>query len=170
MFKKAVQTFFTWYDKHQNLNTVITAVLFCTQLLHLFWLATHVLALRLFDESYFTPNEAVQNLIVIFDYFEIPALISATLLYGRRLHKQYTFKSLRNLLFVNVQYLHIFWITDEFAEAIFTGQTPHTILPAWLALVAIVIDYLELPVIYETLKDTASIIKNRKNHPQHTPK
>lgn len=128
----------------------------------MFWLATHVLAERFFGEPWFEPNDFWQTLIIVFDYFEIPALLSATLLYGRRWYKNRSDKTaLRNLIFVNLQYLHIFWITDEFAEAVLTGGPQATILPAWLAIVAILIDFLEIPVMYESFKEATKIIKKR---------
>lgn len=156
-----VHSFVQWYDKHERTATIITAILFSTQLLHLYWLATNVIAERLFGTVFFDPNEFWQNLIIIFDYFEIPALMSATILYGRRLHKKREWKSVRNLIFVNIQYLHIFWITDEFVESVVTNAPQATILPAWLAITAIIIDYLELPVIIETIRDTWKIVSKK---------
>ncbi len=43
----------------------------------------------------------------------------------------------------------MFWITDEFVVQQFTSPIG---LPVWTAWVAILIDYLELPVIFETLR------------------
>ncbi len=59
-------------------------------------------------------------------------------------------KPILYLVFLNSQWLHIFWITDEFV--IVAGDGESTSLPAWLASVALLIDYLELPVIYDTVK------------------
>ena len=62
-------------------------------------------------------------------------------------------KPILYLLFLNSQLLHIFWITDEFVVSSGAGETSS--LPVWLAYVAILIDYLELPVIYDTVKRLA---------------
>jgi len=159
--KYALKKFVAWYDRHQNITTVITAALFLTQILHLYWLGVHVLSERLFGVTFFDPSPFWQNLIIVFDYFEIPALVSATILYGRRYQKTGSLGALRNLIFINLQYLHIFWITDEFVEAVVRGGPRVTILPPWLALIAIVIDYLEVPVIIETLRDAVRIVRKR---------
>ena len=55
------------------------------------------------------------------------------------------------MILINSQWLHLFWITDEIIYAQFTGEAAFMI-PAWLAWIAISIDYLELPVIYDTIK------------------
>jgi hypothetical protein len=68
------------------------------------------------------------------------------------LRKGWNWKSFIFLLFLNSQWLHIFWITDEFVVNEFTGEEAISSLPVWLAWVAILIDYLELPVIYDTMK------------------
>lgn len=58
------------------------------------------------------------------------------------------------------QWIHLFWITDEFVVDSFTGNGTNTILPIWLAWAAIPIDYLELPVIYDTMKKFLLTLKN----------
>ncbi|MBI3255992.1 MAG: hypothetical protein HYZ63_03405, partial [Candidatus Andersenbacteria bacterium] len=64
------------------------------------------------------------------------------------------------LVFLNTQWLHLFWISDEFVIHTFLGE-PHggTILPTWLAWVAIMIDYLEVPVIIDTLRKVGRALK-----------
>ena len=44
----------------------------------------------------------------------------------------------------------------------FSGGTAATSLPVWAAWIAILIDYLELPVIYDTLKKLAVAIREQK--------
>lgn len=157
--------FFEWYEKYTEQNTLIAATLFITQILHLVWLSLFVIAGRLTGEPIWEPSGFSESLLILFDYFEIPAIIATSLLYINKLRKNEDFRrSLRNLIFVNSQWLHIFWITDEFIIDKFTGAAQYsTVLPIWLAWVAIMIDYLELPVIYDTVKESIKIIKKNPN-------
>ena len=144
------QRFWAWYERHYALNLTITTFLFALQLVHLYWLGTHVIALRLLGESFFTPTPFLQTIIILVDYTEIPALISTTFLYLYDLRKRFSWKAVFFLIFLNSQWLHLFWITDEFVVDQFSGRGPATVLPGWLAWVAILIDYLEVPVIVDT--------------------
>lgn len=144
------QRFWAWYERHYAVNLGIATFLFAIQVVHLFWLATHVIALRLLGESYFYTTPLIQNIIILIDYTEIPALISTTVLYLHDLRKQFSWKAIAFLVFLNSQWLHLFWITDEFVIDQFQGRTSETVLPMWLAWVAILIDYLEVPVIIDT--------------------
>lgn len=146
------EKFWKWYNKHLLLNTGIAAGLFILQLVHLYWLTTHVVFHRVFEVSLWNPSPFLEWLLIFIDYTEIPALITTSLVYINELRKKYNFKNILYLIFLNSQFLHIFWITDEFVEARLTGAPELTILPIWLAFIAIAIDYLELPVIFETLK------------------
>jgi hypothetical protein len=92
-----------------------------------------------------------QYIIILVDYTEIPAIVSVSLVYINDLRKGYNFKTLLYLIFLNIQWLHIFWITDEFVVSSFKNSGD-TYLPVWLVWVAIFIDYLEIPVIIETIK------------------
>jgi len=175
-----LKIFWSWYKKNLILNQTIVAVLFGWQLLHLYWLTTHVVAGRIWGEPLFDPGELYQFLLIIADYFEVPALISGTLLYFNFSGEKLSRKNIVFLLLINSQWLHLFWITDEFVLAHFRGE--HQYLPDWLAQyinfdlpfglklpdfravcqscitglawLAIFIDYLELPVIYDTIKNT----------------
>lgn len=129
----------------------MAAFLFIWQLIHLYWLTVHVVFLNLFNISLLHLEEIWEFLIVIVDYTEIPALISTSFVYIFGLTKKFSWKNILFLIFVNSQWLHLFWITDEFVIEQFTGSSTQ-ILPIWLAWLAIFIDYLELPVIYDTTK------------------
>jgi hypothetical protein len=165
--------FWKWYERHYTLNLAIAAGLFVLQLTHLFWLAADVIAPRLVNQSFFPVSQFWQNIIVLVDYTEIPALISTGLIYVNELRKGYNFKSALFIVLLLSQLLHMFWITDEFVVEQFTGAVSPVAIPAWLAWVAIMIDYLELPVIYDTvrrlfislgkgnLKEAAEAVKNR---------
>lgn len=151
VFKEIMQNFWRWYERHHALNIAIAAVLFTLQLVHLSWLTGEPLADRVFGDSLFHAGGPLRWLIILVDYTEIPALISVSLVYINDLRKQGpSLKPILYLVFLNSQFLHIFWITDEFVVSAGNGET--STLPAWLAYVAILIDYLELPVIYDTVK------------------
>lgn len=155
-----IQKFWKWYESHLTENTVIAAGLFVLQLVHLYWLTTHVVIHKAFGFSLFDPSPLLQWLIIVVDYTEIPALIATSIIYINEMRKKdgSHFKQWLYLFFLNIQFVHIFWITDEFVVESFTGNAG-TILPAWLAWVAIMIDYLELPVIFETLKKAFDMLK-----------
>ena len=138
-----------WYKRHYTLNVGISSALFLWQLIHLYWLTTHVVFLRLFGVSLFTPETVGQTLIVIADYAEIPAIILTSFVYIFGLTSKFSWKNILFLILINSQWIHLFWITDEFVIQEFAHKI---LLTVWLAWLAIGIDYLELPVIYDTLK------------------
>lgn len=142
--------FWAWYERHYAANLAISTALFALQLVHLYWLATHVIALRLIGENFFMVTPFMQTVIVLVDYTEIPALVSTTLLYAYHLRRRFSWKPIFFLVFLNSQWLHLFWITDEFVLDQFQGRPTETVLPLWLAWVAILIDYLEVPIIIDT--------------------
>lgn len=156
------QRFFDWYERNYTINVAVAAGLFVLQLVHLYWLTADVVAMRLFDQSYFDPDGIVYAFILVVDYTEIPALLGVSLIYINELRKGFSWKPLLFLLFLNSQWLHIFWITDEFVVDEFTGAAAGSSLPVWLAWVAILIDYLELPVIYDTMKRLAVAVRERR--------
>ena len=158
------QGFFDWYERNYTLNVGIAAILFLLQLVHLYWLSAHVVALRLGGESYFNPGGVVEYAILIIDYTEIPALLSVSLVYINEMRRAggWRWKPLLFLLFLNSQWLHILWITDEFVVNELQGQAAMSSLPVWLAWVAITIDYLELPVIVDTLRKFTISIRERR--------
>lgn len=165
--------FWAWYERHYALTLTLTTLLFALQVIHLWWLATHVIALRLVGQSFFYTTPLIQTVIILVDYTEIPALVSTTFLYFYELRKGFSWKAVAFIMFLNSQWLHLFWITDEFIVDQFQGRPGDTVLPAWLAWVAILIDYLELPVIIDTfvklgktlrkggVKEALEVIKDR---------
>ncbi len=158
--KTQIKSFFDWYERHYLLNISIAGGLFLLQLVHLYWLATDVIAFKLFEKSFFHLTGFWYYLILIVDYTEIPALISAGLIYVNELRKGYSLKSLLFIILLASQLLHIFWITDEFVVESFTSNsTPIIGLSGWLAWIAILIDYGEVPVIYDTLKRVWDAVK-----------
>lgn len=152
--------FWNWYERHYTINITVAAILFTLQIFHLYWLTTHVVIHKLIGISLWDPTNLLQNILILVDYTEIPAIITTSLVYINDLRKGFKLKSLLYLLFLDIQLLHIFWITDEFVVEQFMGNAA-VILPLWLAWVAILIDYLELPVIFETLGKAFATLKKK---------
>jgi hypothetical protein len=158
---RLLRDFWAWYERNYALNVGITAALFALQLVHLSWLSLDVVAERITREGYFPLTGLARYLILIVDYTEIPALISTSVLYIYDLRKGRVARSLLFLLLLNSQWLHLFWITDEFVVGEFQdGSNTGSSLPAWLAWVAIGIDYLEIPVIVDTLRRFAGTLRS----------
>ena len=149
MFK----TFWIWYEKNYRVIVPITAFLFLLQLVHLYWMTTNIVFLRLFGHSFWDPGHLWNTIIALVDYTEIPAIISSSIFYVHQYQKDVTMKwrSIFFIFLINSQWVHLFWITDEVIYAQFTG-TAAIVIPVWLSWAAIMIDYLELPVMYDTVK------------------
>ena len=151
--KNLFEKFFTWYENNFKANLYIATFLFLLQLFHLYWLFSDVILTRLTGRSYFLLEPVWGRISIFFDYTEIPAIIATSLVYVHLLHKQYTFKNLLLLILINSQWLHLLWLTDEFVVEQFSSHE-FIAFPFLLSWIAILIDYLELPVIYDTLKQT----------------
>ena len=145
------QRFWEWYERNYRLNVAFASILFLLQLNHLLWMAADPAASRIGGHALIHLHGPLQWLIVAVDYTEIPALIAVSLVYVNELRRGFAWRPLLFLAFLNSQWLHIFWITDEYVA---DGT-----LPAGLAWVAILIDYLELPVIFDTLKRLAETVR-----------
>lgn len=154
--------FWGWYERNYTLNISVALGLFLLQLAHLYWLSAEVVARRLTGTGYWELTGPLHFLILLVDYTEIPALLGTSLVYLNELRKGFRPKSLLLLLFLNSQWIHLFWITDEFVVDAFTGSGALVGLPAWLAWVAIGIDYLELPVIVDMVWRLATAIRERR--------
>ena len=149
--KKYINHFWSWYEENLHLNIGIAAGIFIWQLIHLVWLTSDVVIWRLFSFAPLNLSGVWEYLIIAVDYMEIPALITVSLVYINDLRQNRDiFKSILFLVLLNSQWLHLFWITDEFVLAHFRGE--HIPAPLWLIWLAISIDYLELPVIYDTIR------------------
>ena len=152
MFKKIIN----FYLQYQNLNLKISFLLISLQLLHLYWLTTDIVLYRITGTDYFVEASNFVLLFIIIDYIEIPALVSGIIFYFFNLvynkqEKEKRFKNILFLLLLAIQSIHIFWITDDIVYSTFVGG--HLIdFPEYLVWIAILIDYLELPVIYDLLK------------------
>lgn len=146
-----IKKFWKWYEKNYTLNLGVATGLFLLQIFHLVWLFGEVITTKLFGTPLFSLHGLPKVIIVLIDYTEIPALLSVSLIYINELRKRFNWKSIFYLFFLNTQWLHLFWITDEFVVKVFV-HNEQVFMPLWLAWIAILIDYLELPVIYDTAK------------------
>ncbi len=146
-----MERFWSWYERHLLLNLTITATLFLLQVVHLIWLALAVVVPRAFHLAPLWPDApALELLITLIDYTEVPALLTTSLFYLRNLLQgEGARQAAFYLVLLNSQWLHIFWITDEFVVVTLTGSGEGTVLPPWLAWIAILIDYAEVPVIID---------------------
>ena len=113
----------------------VSAALFVTQLVHLTWMTTYVVPVHLGHRPLWSPPSAP---LALADYLELPAIAATSILYIRT-------RQWRMLLLVDVQLFHIYWITDSIILS-------HASLNPVLAWAAILVDYLELPVIVDTIR------------------
>lgn len=147
------QKFWAWYERNYTLNISIAFGLFILQAWHLVWLGGDVVVGRLTGESLFSLDGLLLLITIVVDYTEIPAIFGITLVYVDALRRGETWHPVLMLLLLHSQWLHIFWITDEYVVDTFAGHGGHihaTVLPAGLAWIAIGIDYLEVPVMIDT--------------------
>jgi hypothetical protein len=145
-----VQKFINFYHRYENLNLKITFVLISLQILHLYWLTTDVVLQKIFGQSFFLVPKSLLPIFVVIDYIEIPALISGIIFYtySIRKGKDSANKSYLFLGLLGVQVIHIFWITDEVVyNSLFKSSLVE--IPYLLSWIAILIDYLELPVMVD---------------------
>ena len=150
--KYMVQKFINFYHRYENLSLKITFILISLQLIHLYWLTSDVVLQKIFGESFFIVPRAFLPLFVVIDYIEIPALVSGIIFYGYNIHsdKEDAKRSYLFLGMLAVQVFHIFWITDDVVYNSFF-KSSFLEIPPVLAWIAILIDYLEIPVIADLL-------------------
>jgi hypothetical protein len=143
-----VQKFIDFYRHYETLSLKITFILISLQLLHLYWLTTDVVLQKIFGQSFFLVPKNLLPLFVVIDYIEIPALVSGIIfyIYSIRSGEEGSKRSYLFLGMLGVQVIHIFWITDDVVYSSFF-KSSFVEIPSLLAWIAILIDYLELPVI-----------------------
>jgi len=145
MLKKIVD----FYKRYEKLGLKITFILISLQILHLYWLTSDVVLLRALGESFFAFPQIPVPVLVAIDYLEIPALFSGLIFYGLRVYRgKEPRRNLLLLVLLAVQVFHIFWITDEILYDVLFSTVP-IVIPVYLAWTAIMIDYLEIPVILD---------------------
>jgi hypothetical protein len=155
--KALLAAFSRWYERHYLVNISIALFLFLLQIVHLIWLAVDVIAAKIMGAPLVSFGPTLSAVLTFVDYTEIPTLIATSLVYIYALKKSFRWKELLLLLALNTQWLHLFWITDEFV--LDSLAEDGTILPPALAFVAIVIDYLEVPVIIDTIGKFRKVLK-----------
>jgi hypothetical protein len=146
------EKFWRWYEKTYKFNLNFAAVVFLLQIIHLLWLSTDVVLHRIFGFPALLENiRAFQLALGVVDYLEIPTIIAVSVIYLRSYQKERNSRALWYLLLLNTQWLHILWITDEFVVDVLSlnEQSLQTQILVWLA---IFIDYLEIPVMIDTIK------------------
>ena len=145
--------FWNWYEKNYGVIAPLTALLFLLQIIHLYWMTTNIALFKAFGHSFWNPGHFWNTVIALVDYTEIPAIITSSIFYIHqyRQEKGLRWRSILFILFINSQWIHLFWITDEIIYEQIVGTALVT-MPMWLSWVAISIDYLELPVMYDTIK------------------
>ncbi len=149
-----LQKILNFWDKYEHLNLKIALTLMGLQIVHLFWLTTDVVIPRIFETNALFPEFLIPVLIFV-DFIEIPALITGGTFYIISTLRNKSNRPKNILLFIAliIQIIHIFWITDEFVVKALTGTTL-LMFPLYFAWIAILIDYLELPVIFDLLNRT----------------
>lgn len=153
----AIQKILDFWTKYESLNLKITFILISLQILHLYWLTADVVLQRIAGESYLGLPRILLPLFIVIDYVEIPALVSGITFYLFSIFKRgsHSRKNVVFLLLLAIQVVHIFWITDEVVyETLLDNDL--VIFPVYAAWIAILIDYLEIPVMvdlfYKTFK------------------
>ena len=147
-----VQKFIDFYHRYETLGLKITFILISLQIIHLYWLTTDVVLQKIFGQSFFLVPRNLLPLFIVIDYIEIPALVSGIIfyIYSIRSGEEDSKKSYLFLGLLGVQVIHIFWITDDVVYSSFFNSS-FVQIPSLLAWIAILIDYLELPVMGDLL-------------------
>jgi hypothetical protein len=144
--------FWGWYEHSYKANLNFAAVVFSLQLVHLLWLTTDVVLHRIFGfDPFLEGNRTFQFILGLVDYLEIPTIIAVSLVYIHSFVTEKKKSALWYLILLNTQWIHILWITDEYVVDLLeiheVNLAAHIMVWA-----AILIDYLEIPVIIDTLK------------------
>ena len=160
----AVQKLVVFWHRYENLNLRIAFVLISLQLIHLYWLTADVVVKRLTGDNTqgLTLSGPLFAFFIIIDYIEIPALVAGLTYYALSIykHEKGSIKNALLLAMLAVQVFHIFWITDEVVYDTFFGSGSAVEIPYYAAWVAILIDYMELPVIADLFYRT--IVKGER--------
>jgi hypothetical protein len=160
----AVQKLVGFWQRYENLNLKIAFMLISLQLVHLYWLTADVVIKRITGDSAMglTLGGPLLVFFIVIDYIEIPALVAGLTYYALNVYKrEKTAKNALLLAMLAVQVLHIFWITDEVVYSTFFDEDSSAVeIPYYAAWIAILIDYLELPVIADLFYRT--IVKGER--------
>jgi hypothetical protein len=158
----ATQKIVNFWHRYESLNLKISFILISLQLLHLYWLTTDVVLQRIYGRSFLFPKSLLPMFIII-DSIEVPALVSGITFYSLSIYNHEK-ESRKNSLFLTmlaVQIVHIYWITDDVVAKTFF-QSRFLNLPVYVAWIAILIDYLEIPVIADLFYKIIKAEKKRR--------
>jgi hypothetical protein len=160
----AVQKLVVFWHRYESLNLKIAFVLISLQLVHLYWLTADVVVKRIAGDGSLGLSQSGPLLafFIVIDYIEIPALVAGLTYYALNIykHQKGSAKNALLLVMLAVQVFHIFWITDEVVYEALFGAASAVEIPYYAAWVAILIDYLELPVIGDLFYRT--IVKGQR--------
>lgn len=159
----AVQKLVGFWRRYESLNLRIALILISLQLVHLYWLTADIVIKRITGDSAMglTVGGPLLVFFIVIDYIEVPALVAGLTYYGLSIYRRE--KRAKNALLFTmlvVQVFHIFWITDEVVYDTFFGASSAVEIPYYAAWIAILIDYLELPVIADLFYRT--IVKGER--------
>jgi hypothetical protein len=160
----ALQKLIGFWHRYENLSLKIAFVLISLQLIHLYWLTADVVVKRITGESALglQPSGPLLAFFIVIDYIEVPGLGAGLTYYALSIykHEKGSTKNALLLAMLAVQVFHIFWITDEVVYEAFFGSSSAVEIPYYAAWIAILIDYLELPVIGDLFYRT--IVKGKR--------
>lgn len=137
-------------ERYEEASTKVAFFLIALQIIHLVWLTTDIVFVKLFPNQIPLFPVALEPVQAVIDYLEIPGLFAAITVYIMGMARRKTV-SLKNSLLTAlllIQFVHLFWITDEVVYEVLL-ESDLVEIPAPVAWVAILIDYLELPVMFD---------------------
>jgi len=141
-------------SKTEQTVTKVTLILFLTQIVHLSWLGIFILPVVIGLEIIPFDNPILTLLFGAVDYIEIPALVTGIVFYlsvAWKKDKDFN-RNMLMLILVVSQIFHILWITDEIIVETLYANNDVITFPIYMSLIAIGVDYLEIPVIIDLIK------------------
>lgn len=137
-------------ERYEEASAKVAFFLIALQIVHLAWLTTDIVLVKLVPGQIPLFPAALEPVQAAIDYLEIPGLFAAVTVYITGMVRRGKI-SPKNALFTGlllIQFVHLFWITDEVVYEVLLNSNLID-LPDSVAWVAILIDYLELPVMFD---------------------
>jgi len=137
-------------EKYEEAGAKVAFFLIALQIVHLAWLTTDIVLVKLDPTRTQMFPIALEPLQAVVDYLEIPGLFAGVSIYVMSIMRKDR-NSVRNMLFTAmliIQFVHLFWITDEVVYQVLL-KSDLVEIPDSVAWVAIMIDYLEIPVMFD---------------------
>jgi hypothetical protein len=152
----SIEKILNFWTRYENLNLKITFTLISLQILHLYWLTADVVLQRVFGQGYLGLPKKLLPLFVVVDYVEVSGI--TFYLFSIFKGEPNPRKNMIFLALLAIQVVHIFWITDEIVyESLLDSDLVK--FPLYLTWIAILIDYLEIPVMIDLFYKTFKIKK-----------